>query len=165
MLVESRLPIKVLAVLVTVFNVLFAIFGETTVMNPRNKVFLVLLAAVAVMVIIACSCTDLTGGGGGGTSPEPITGLAGRWEDQYELTVHTITWDGTKYVVTDATNPDRGQYSIVEQSWNGSSLRWVYRVPDGADVTLETISVSGDELFLNWSSTNGNSGTDTFIRK
>ncbi len=136
-------------------------------MNPRNKVFLVLLAALAVMVIIACSCTDFsftTNGGNGGTSPEPIPGLAGRWEDQYELTVHTIEWDGTKYVVTESWNPDRGIYEILEQTWNGSALNWVYRVPDGADVTLETISVTGDELYLNWWSTNGNSGQDTFLR-
>ncbi|MBI4730604.1 MAG: hypothetical protein HY781_00430, partial [Chloroflexi bacterium] len=104
------------------------------------------------------------GGNGGGTSPEPIPGLAGRWEDQYELTVHTIEWNGTKYVVTESWNPDRGIYEIIEQSWNGSVLNWVNRVPDGADVTLETISVSGDELYLNWWSTNGNSGQDTFLR-
>jgi hypothetical protein len=141
-------------------------------MNPRNKVFLVLLAALAVLVIIACSCTDFsftTNGGGddggnGGTAPEPIPGLAGQWEDQYELTVHTIEWTGTKYVVTESWNPDRGTYEILEQSWDGSSLNWVYRVPDGADVTLETISVTGDELYLNWWSTNGNSGQDTFLR-
>jgi hypothetical protein len=132
-------------------------------MNPRNKVFLVLLAALAVMVIIACSCSDLSFGTNNSNN-EPITGLAGRWEDQYETTVHTIEWDGTKYVVTDATHPDRGNYSIIEQSWDGTTLTWTYRVPDGADVTLETISVSGDELFLNWWSTNGNSGQDTFLR-
>jgi hypothetical protein len=134
-------------------------------MNPRNKVFLVLLAALAGMIIIACSCTDLSFlNGGGGTAPEPITGLAGRWEDQYELTIHTIEWDGTKYVVTDSTNPENGNYPVVSQSWNGSVLNWVYSVPGGAEVTLETISVTGDELYLNWWSNNGNSGQDTFLR-
>jgi hypothetical protein len=128
----------------------------------RNKLFLALAALVLVGATLACSFTSNSGGG---TAPEPITGLAGRWEDQYELTVHTITWDGTKYVVTDCTNPDSGTYQIVEQSWNGTTLHWVYRVPGGADVTLDTVSVTGDELFLNWSSTNGNSGTDTFLRK
>jgi hypothetical protein len=132
-------------------------------MNPRNKVFLVLLAALAGLVIIACSCTDFSFSTGGTTS-EPIAGLEGQWEDQYETTVHTIEWDGSNYVVTDSTHPERGEYDIVEQSWDGSTLSWTYHVPDGADVTLETISVDGDELFLNWWSSNGNSGTDTFLR-
>ena len=134
-------------------------------MQPRNKVFLVLLAALAVMVIIACSCSDITNLTGGGGSEQPIAGLAGKWEDQYELTVHTIEWNGTKYEVTECTNPNYGVYEIVSQTWDGSTLTWVYRSTQGADVTLSTISVSGDELFLNWSSTNGNSGTDTFLRK
>jgi hypothetical protein len=126
----------------------------------RNHIFIALAALVLVAATLACSFTN----SGGGTTSEPISGLAGQWEDQYELTVHTIEWDGTKYVVTDATNPDKGTYEILEQSWNGSSLTWVYRVPDGADVTLTTVSVSGNELNLTWSSTNGNSGEDTFLR-
>ena len=130
-------------------------------MNPRNKVFLVLLAALAGMVVIACSCSDLFGG-----SNEPIPGLEGRWEDQYELTVHTIEWNGSKYVVTDCRNPDHGTYDIIEQSWDTSTntLLWTYRVPGGADVTLETIEVDGDQLYLYWWSTNGNDGTDHFLR-
>jgi hypothetical protein len=127
----------------------------------RNKVFIALAVFALMVVTLACSFTS---SGNSGTAPEPITGLAGRWEDQYETTVHTIEWNGTKYVVTDSTHPDRGKYSIIEQSWDGTTLTWTYRVPDGADVTLETISVSGDELFLNWWSTNGNSGQDTFLR-
>jgi len=122
----------------------------------RNKLFLILAAFVVVAATLACSF-------GGGNS-EPIDGLAGQWEDQYELTVHTIEWDGSNYKVTGCSNPEKGTYSIVSQSWDGTTLTWTYQVPGGADVGLSTVSVSGDELNVNWWSSNGNSGVDTFLR-
>jgi hypothetical protein len=138
-------------------------------MNPRNKVWLTLLVFVLVVVTIACSCSDLTGGGSsggsGGSSSEPIPGLAGKWRDVAENNVHTIVWDGSKYTVASVVDDSYGAYTISSQSWDGSSLKWTYEASEGAGVTIWTTSVSGDTLNVGWSSSNGNSGTDSFPRE
>jgi hypothetical protein len=127
----------------------------------RNKILIGLAVLVLVAVTLACSFTS----NGNGSSPEPMAGLAGSWRDTAEGTTHTIAWNGSTYTITSSVNDDRGAYSIISEDWNGSTFTFVYRVPDGADVTIECVSVSGSNLNVNWSSTNGNSGTDTFTRK
>jgi hypothetical protein len=127
----------------------------------RNKILIGLAVLVLVAVTLACSFTS----SGNGSSSEPMAGLAGSWRDNAEGTVHTIAWTGSTYTITSSVNDDRGAYSILSEDWNGSTFTFVYRVPDGADVTIECVSVSGSNLNVNWSSTNGNSGTDTFTRE
>jgi hypothetical protein len=136
-------------------------------MNPRNKVWLALFTFVLVAVTIACSCSSLTSGlGGGGTSAEPMTGLAGKWRDNAENTVHTIQWTGTTYHVASSVNDSSGAYTVASENWNGSTFTWVYEVPgNGVQVTLTATSVSGNNMNLTWSSTNGNAGTDVFTRE
>jgi hypothetical protein len=147
-------------------NYLIHLSNKEHVMNPRNKVWLTLFVFVLVAVTIACSCSSLTNtGGSGGSGSEPITGLAGKWRDVAENNVHTITWDGSKYVVTSVVDDTQGAYTIDSQSWDGSSLKWTYTAVEGASVTLWTTSVSGDTLNIGWSSSNGNSGTDSFPRE
>jgi len=131
-------------------------------MNPRNKVWITLLAFILVAVTIACSCSSLSNLTG---SKEPMTGLAGQWEDQAEGTIHTIEWNGDTYVVTSSVNNERGAYEVSDQVWDGSTFSWTYYVAESdVYVTIQAVSVSGDEMSLNWWSTNGNSGTDTFYR-
>jgi hypothetical protein len=139
-------------------------------MNPRKKVWLTVLTFVLVAVTIACSCTDLSnltgGGGGGGGSSEPMPGLAGAWRDNAENTVHTIRWTGSTYDVVSSINDDRGAYEVTEENWDGTSFTWTYYVAvNDVSVTLEATSVSGDIMNLNWWSTNGRSGSDTFTRE
>lgn len=67
--------------------------------------------------------------------------------------------------VTSSVNDERGRYEILSEEWDGNTFTFVYRVPDGADVTIECVSVRGDELDINWWSTNGNSGEDVFYRE
>jgi hypothetical protein len=131
-------------------------------MNPRNKVFLILLAAVAVMVIIACSCSDISLPGG--SSTEAVPGMAGTWQDPETSDTFVIAWQSDKYVVTSVTW-EGTTYSITEQSWSGSSLTWTYYIPEN-DISLsyQTTSLSGDSLFTNWWNSAGNSGTETLGR-
>lgn len=124
----------------------------------RNKILIGFAALVLIAATLAC-----TFGGGGGSS-EPMAGLAGKWRDNYEGTIHTIEWTGSTYRIVSSINDTRGVYSILSEEWNGSTFTFIYSVPDGADVTIECVRVRGDELDVNWWSTNGNSGEDVFTR-
>lgn len=126
----------------------------------RNKI----LIGLAILVLLASVLACTIGSGGGGAS-EPMPGLAGKWRDNYEGTVHTIQWTGSTYRVVSSVNDTRGTYKITSEDWNGSTFTFVYSVPDGADVTIECVRVRGDELDVNWWSTNGNSGQDVFTRE
>jgi hypothetical protein len=129
-------------------------------MNPRNKVFLVCLAAVAVLVIIACSCTDFNIGG----SQEAVPGLAGKWQDPETSDIFVIAWQNDQYVVTSVTWEGQS-YDITEQSWSGSSLTWTYYIPETTTyLSYSTTSVSGDSLYTNWWNSGGASGTETLGR-
>jgi len=128
----------------------------------RNKILISLALVVLLASVLACT---IGSSGGGNTSPEPMPGLAGKWRDVYEGTVHTIVWTGTTYKVTSSVNDESGRYEILSEEWDGNTFTFVYRVPDGADVTIECVSVRGDELDINWWSTNGNSGEDVFYRE
>jgi hypothetical protein len=131
-------------------------------MNPRNKIWIALLAFALVTITIACSCSSLTDLFG---SKEPMPGLAGQWEDPLEGTIHTIEWNGDTYVVTSSVNPDNGTYAVSDQNWDGSTFTWTYYVAaSDVSVTIQALSISGDTMSLNWWSTNGNSGQDTFNR-
>ena len=133
-------------------------------MNVPRKFWFVLIGAVLAMVIIACSCGSLTPTST--VSPEPIPGLAGKWRDNTEKDVHTINWDGSKYVVVSTVNDTGGTYTISQQSWDGSRLSWTYVVSSNSTtVDIWTVSVSGNNLDIGWSSSNGGSGTDTFTRE
>jgi hypothetical protein len=133
-------------------------------MKPRNKVFLVLLAALAVMVIIACSCSDITNLVGGGTSTEAVPGMAGTWQDPETSDIFVIAWQSDKYVVTSVTW-EGTSYDITEQSWSGTVLTWTYYIPENdLSLTYETTSLSGDSLYTNWWNDAGGSGTETLGR-
>ncbi len=133
-------------------------------MNPRNKVFLVFLAALAVMVIIACSCTDFSFTTGGGDSQEAMPGLAGTWQDPATTDTFVIAWQNGQYVVTSVTY-DSTTYEVTEQSWSGSSLTWTYYIPEyDTYLSYETTSLSGDSLYTNWWNSGGASGTETLGR-
>jgi hypothetical protein len=142
-------------------------------MSPRNKIWFALLSFVLVAVTIACSCSSLSdlmnssgGGGTSGGSAEPMPGLAGTWRDNAENTVHTIVWTGSTYHVVSSINDDRGAYDVSDETWDGSTFTWTYYVSQtDVSVTIEATSVSGNTMYLNWWSTNGNSGTDTFTRE
>jgi hypothetical protein len=130
-------------------------------MNPRNKVWITVAAFVLVMITIACACPSLSNLGG--TAAEPMPGLAGKWYDDAEVTTHTIVWDGTNYSVSAVTD-DGQNLTISSQNWDGSAFTWVYISPYDVSVTMKAVSVSGTALTVDWTSTNGNSGTDTIYR-
>jgi hypothetical protein len=133
-------------------------------MNPRNKVFLVLLAALAVMVIIACSCTDLSFLNIGGDNQEAMPGLAGTWQDPQTTDTFVIAWQNGQYVVTSVTF-ESTTYDITEQSWSGTALTWTYYIPEYETyLSYETTSLSGDSLNTNWWNDGGGSGTEILER-
>jgi hypothetical protein len=139
-------------------------------MNPRNKVLITLLSVLLVAVTVACSCSTITDlfnrGGSTGGNPEAMPGLAGVWVDTQENTVHTIVWTGSTYNVVSSIDDTHGNCAITSQNWNGSTLTWTYYVADtDVSVTITATSVSGNSMYNNWSSTNGNSGTDVFTRQ
>ena len=134
-------------------------------MNPRNKVWITLLSFVLVAVTIACSCSSVTDLFNQG-SAEGMPGLAGKWRDNAENTVHTIEWTGSTYNVVSTINDERGSYDVTEENWDGTTFTWAYYVEaTDVTVTLQATSVSGNTMNLNWWSTNGNSGTDAFTRE
>lgn len=133
-------------------------------MQPRNKVFLVLLAAAAGLVLIACSCTDFSFNFGTGSGNEAMPGLAGTWQDPETFDTFVIEWQNNKYEVTSVTW-ETDTYDVTEQSWSGSTLTWTYYIPE-SDMYLsyETTSLSGDSLSTNWWNSAGNSGTEVLDR-
>jgi hypothetical protein len=155
--------------------------------TPR-KFWLILAAVLTGFVILACSCSNLSLPFGKTptpsevppmptlarlptpepfptTGPVSLEGLAGSWLDPDTTgTVTTIEQQGDGYVVVDVSNPNRGGNELTDQNWDGSSLTWTYCVPDGACVTNQTISVSGDSLYVSWSNDQGSSGNTTMQR-
>jgi hypothetical protein len=133
-------------------------------MKAQKKLWFTLIVAALVFVTVACSCGSLSNLGLGG-SPEPMTGLAGTWLDSYENTTHTITWNGSAYSVS-SNNAERGNYSVSDVSWDGSTFTWTYYVAQNdVYVTIQAYQIDGDYMYLNWWSTNHNSGQDTFYRQ
>jgi hypothetical protein len=132
-------------------------------MQPRNKVFLVLLAALAGLVIIACSCTDLSFLKSG-SGNEAVPGMAGTWQDPETYDTFVIAWQSGKYEVTSVTW-ETTTYEITDQSWSGTSLTWSYYIPEsGVTLSYQTTSLSGDSLYTNWWNDAGASGTETLSR-
>lgn len=93
-----------------------------------------------------------------------MAGLAGSWLDPDTGTVTTIVAQGDGYAVESVINPNRGGNELTSTQWGDGILSWTYCVPGGACVTAETISVSGDSLYTNWSNDQGYSGSTTMQR-
>ena len=134
-------------------------------MHPNKKVFVTFLSFVLAMVVIACLCSPtpvpptVTS-----TPPNPMPGLAGTWNSPDTGDVYEIAWQGGQYVVVSCIW-EGTSYDITSQSWNGSSLIWSYNDSDmGQTVTLTTTSLSGDSLDVDWSLSDGSSGTTTLQR-
>ncbi len=144
-------------------------------MNTPRKFWLVLIGAVLAIVVIACSCGSLTPTP---TSPPPPTSppqptvpvntmpsLEGYWLDTETNDVHVIEWQNGQYIVTAINDPKYGSFAVTSQSWNGSALTWTYKVSyNDTSVTFTMVSVSGDNLYTNWSNSSGDSGTQTLQR-
>ncbi len=132
-------------------------------MNPNKKVLITVLSFVLAMLVIACSCSSLIPN----ISPsgqETMPGLAGTWQNPSTNDQYEIAWQNGKYVVLSATW-EGTSYDITYQSWAGSTLTWSYYDSDLAlTVTLTTISLSGDSLDIDWSLSDGSSGTATLDR-
>ena len=148
-------------------------------MNPRNKVWLSLLAFVLAVTIIACSCGNITSIFSPTATPtrtatlrptlpptEGMPGLAGKWRDTADNVVHTIQWSGSTYHIVSSISDADGQYSTSNEIWDGKTFTWTYYVtPTGVSVTIQATSVSGSSLDVNWWNDQGDSGTDTFTRE
>ena len=142
-------------------------------MNARKKVWSIVGILVLASVTLACACGPLSSMFGTPTpvpppttAAEPMRGLAGAWLDTQEGTLHTIVWTGTTYHVVSSVDDNLGNCPISSENWNGSTFTWTYEVTqNNVSVTIEATSVSGNSLNVNWTSTNGNSGTDVFTRQ
>ena len=158
-------------------------------MNPRSRIWLVLLGAVLGLAAIACSCSSLPGlpsllsqptgrsvpavptlaplatAVPADNSSGPIPGLAGKWQDPETYTVHTIAWQNGRYVVVSSIDAQEGSYQVTSQDWTNGSLTWTYYVAStGYSVSFQTLAVSGDSLYTNWWNDQGASGTETLQR-
>ena len=140
-------------------------------MSNEKKFWFVLIGAILAMVIIACSCGSITPTPTAApriiaTSPAPVNplpGLAGYWQDGNK--VFTIAWQNSQYIVSAVHSAPDGTLTLSDQSWDGSSLTWTYHnASTNASVTYTTTSVSGDNLYTNFSNTSGGSGTATLLR-
>jgi hypothetical protein len=93
-----------------------------------------------------------------------MPGLAGTWQDPDTSDMFVIAWQNGQYVVTSVTW-EGTSYSLTSQAWTGSSLTWSYNDTDlSLTVTHKTTSLSGDNLYANWSYSDGSSGTETLTR-
>jgi len=143
-------------------------------MKPQNRVWLAVFVFFLTVAIIACSCNDvirLLESTATPTLHPQLTqtvatpNLEGSWEDLDTGVVHTIAWDGEKFVVVSSIHPANGEYPITDQGWDGSVLTWTYYDEEtGTAITYETISATFLELYANWW-TNSGSGTETLIRR
>lgn len=147
-------------------------------MNPKKKVFLTMLSFVLAMAVIACSCSSLiptttpTQSSPVPNNPDQVVpqqetmpGLAGTWHSPDTDDVFVIVWQNGEYVVVSATYGTTS-YVIDYSSWSGSSLTWSYYDTDlSLTVTLETTSLSGDTLNINWSLSDGSTGSTILERQ
>jgi len=135
-------------------------------MNPNKKVFITFLSFVLAMLVIACLCIPIT------PTPSPVTvepsaDLTGQWQDPETLFIFTIAWGNGSYQVTSVMDADNADVPVTSQAWDGSKLTWSisYTTSDGSyTLSYETKSVSGDSLYVNWSDSDGASGTETLQR-
>jgi len=135
-------------------------------LNPNKKVLFTVLSFVLAMLVIACSCSSLipTGSTPQSSNQETMPGLTGTWKDPETSDTFVVAWQNGQYVVTSATW-EATNYSITSQSWTGSSLTWSYDDSDlSLTVTYTTTSLSGDSLYVDWSYSDGTSGTETLGR-
>jgi hypothetical protein len=130
-------------------------------MTPNKKVLIAVSSFVLAMVVIACSCGTLIPTP---TVAPPMSGLAGTWNSPDTADVYEIASQGGQYVVVSCTYEETS-YSITSQSWTGSSLTWSYYDTDlSLTVTLTTTSLNGDSLNVDWSLSDGSSGSTTLQR-
>jgi hypothetical protein len=93
-----------------------------------------------------------------------MPGLDGTWHNPDTNDVYEIAWQNGQYVVV-SCSWEGTSYSIASQSWTGSSLTWSYYDTDlELTVTLTTTSISGDTLYVDYSLSDGSSGTTTLLR-
>jgi hypothetical protein len=98
------------------------------------------------------------------SNQEAMPGLAGTWQDPESSDTFVIAWQNGQYVVVSCTW-EGTSYDITSQSWTGSSLTWSYYDTDlSITTTYTTTSLSGDSLYVDWSYSDGNSGTETLGR-
>ncbi|MFA5873011.1 MAG: hypothetical protein WC832_03520 [Anaerolineales bacterium] len=134
-------------------------------MNPNKKVLITFLSFVLAMLVIACSCSSLIPTASPpSNNQEAMPGLAGTWQDPETTDTFVIAWQNGQYEVVSATW-EGTSYSITSQSWTGSSLTWSYYDSTlSLTVTYTTTSLSGDSLYVDWSYSDGTSGTETLSR-
>jgi hypothetical protein len=103
-------------------------------------------------------------GSTGITGTDPMPGLIGTWQDPETTDTFVIAWQNDQYVVTSVTW-EGTSYEITSQYWDGSSLTWSYYDTDlPMTVTYTTTSLSGDNLYVDWSYSDGSYGTETLGR-
>lgn len=136
-------------------------------MQSKNKFLIISLSLMLAVVMLACSVSSLipsSSSGSSSNSPEKIPGLAGTWRDPETTDTFVIAWENNQYVVKSVTWEGHS-YSITSQGWDGSSLTWTYYDTDlPMTVTYATTSLSGDNLYVNWSYDDGSYGDETLGR-
>lgn len=144
-------------------------------MSTPRKFWFILIAAILAMALIACSCGSIiptlttSTSAAPPTAPVPPTALAptsdhampeleGYWQILNVATA--IAWQNGQYVVMSVIDSEEGSLKITSQSWNGSALTWTYYRPSNdTSFTYTTSSVSGDKLFIDYSTSTGTSGS------
>ena len=132
-------------------------------MSPQKKSILAFASFFIILAVIACSCPSILPTTSSGS--EPISGLAGRWNDPDIDVAFTIAWQNNAYKVTSAVDSDGYDVTISSQYWDGSSLTWVITNADGDySITYTTVSVANDTLTTDWYDSDGSSGTGDLDR-
>jgi hypothetical protein len=151
--------------LYNISNILYFTAKEDA-LTPNKKILLTVLSFVLAMLVIACSCSSLipTAPTQPPSNQETMPGLTGSWQDPQTSDTFVIAWQNDQYMVASATW-EGTSYSITSQSWNGNSLTWSYYDTDlNLTVTYTTTSLNGDSLYVDWSYSDGSSGTETLGR-
>lgn len=130
-------------------------------MNPRNKFWLVLIVLVLAMMVMACSCGGLSRAT---RSAEPMSGLAGIWQNPTIGIIHVISWDGKNYSVSSASMSSGVNYPVSGTYWDGDSLHWDYYDQQYGQLVTIVVSSVNDSQAAAWYTTQGLYGDLIFYR-
>ncbi|MBN2386214.1 MAG: hypothetical protein JXB85_04285 [Anaerolineales bacterium] len=115
---------------------------------------LILVVPFLVVLTVACNLPEAAT-----PTPLPMAGMEGAWQNPQTLTITTIVWNGSDFVVTGCASPTQGACEVVNQVWDMGILTWTVSFPlSEVTARYQTVSVSADLLYVNWASSTNQAG-------
>jgi hypothetical protein len=123
-------------------------------MSTHRKVFIFILLVALLMAPSACSTTTKT------------TAMVGMWlDDNKMVTTIVVKGDGVDASRVDYILASTIQRYLVSSSYENGVLTWSYWAPTKPGITtMKTVSITADNLVVDWSNDQGGSGQMTLKR-